>query len=76
MYKTVLRGYIENLKKEDVIRFIKKNNYQTTEKEIDTIYFYIKKHWEEFYDDKKEIWNQLKKEVNQNLFQKYKNLIK
>ncbi len=74
MYKTLLRGYIEKLKKEDVIKFISNNNYEVTEKEVDTIYFYIKNYWEDFFDNKKEIWSMLEKDVNQNTYQEIQNL--
>lgn len=78
MYKQLLKGYIEKLKKEDIIKYIENNNYQVSDKEIDTIYFYIKNYWEDFFDNKPEIWDQLKKDVSQNtyleimkLYQKY-----
>ena len=82
MYKMLLKNYIDKLKKEDVIKFISANNYEVTEQEIDTIYFYIKNYWEDFYDNKKEIWKKLEKDIHhntyleiQNLFQKYRKLI-
>ena len=82
MYKQLLKGYIEKLKKEDIIKYIENNNYQVSDKEIDTIYFYIKNYWEEFLDNKAEIWNQLKKNVSENtyleiikLYQKYQKYI-
>ena len=34
MYKSILKQYIEKLKKEDIIKFIGKNNYQVSDKEI------------------------------------------
>ncbi len=82
MYKSLLKGYIENLKKEDIIKYIGKNNYQVSDKEIDTIYFYIKNYWEDILDNKKEIWEKISQDVSpntflqiQNLYQKYKKYI-
>jgi len=82
MYKSLIKKHIETLKKEDVIKFIGKNNYQVSDKEIETIYFYIKNYWEEIFDNKKEIWEKLSQDVNKNtyieiqkLYQKYKKFI-
>ncbi len=82
MYKSLLKNYIEKLKKEDIIKYINNNNYQVTDKEIDTIYFYIKNYWEDIFDNKPEIWNKIKKDVTlptfiqlQNLYQKYQKYI-
>ena len=63
MYKSILKQYIERLKKEDIIKFIGKNNYQVSDKEIDTIYFYIKNYWEDIFDNQEDIWNKIKQEV-------------
>jgi hypothetical protein len=82
MYKSILKQYIERLKKEDIIKFIGKNNYQVSDKEIDTIYFYIKNYWEDIFDNQEDIWNKIKQEVSPNtfiqiqgLYQKYKKYI-
>lgn len=82
MYKQLLKIYIEKLKKEEVIKYIENNNYRVSDKEIDIIYFYIKNYWEDFYDDKEEIWKKLKNDVTNDtyieimkLYQKYKKFI-
>lgn len=82
MYKQLLRNYVEKLKKEDVIKYIENNNYRVSDKEIDTIYFYIKNYWEDFFDNKEDVWKKLKNDVSDNtyidimkLFNKYKNFI-
>lgn len=82
MYKSILKQYIEKLKKEDIIKFIGKNNYQVSDKEIDTIYFYIKNYWEDIFDNQEDIWNKIRQEVSPNtfiqiqgLYQKYKKYI-
>ena len=82
MYKQLLKNYIEKLSKEDIIKYIENNNYSVSNKEIDTIYYYIKNYWEDFYNDKEEVWKKLKNDVSGNtyleimtLFQKYKKYI-
>ena len=82
MYKSLLKGYIDRLKKEDIIKFIDKNDYKVSDKEIDTIYFYIKNYWEDIFDNKKEIWEKIKNDINpntfliiQSLYQKYKKFL-
>ena len=57
MYKQLLKSYIEKLKKEDIIKYIESNNYQVSDKDIDTIYFYIKNYWQDFFNNNEEIWN-------------------
>ncbi len=82
MYKQLLKNYIDKLSKEDIIKYIENNNYSVSNKEIDTIYYYIKNYWEDFYNDKEEVWKKLKNDVSGNtyleimtLFQKYKKYI-
>lgn len=82
MYKALIKEYINKLKKEDIIKYIEKNNFQVSDKEIDTIYFYIKNYWEDIFDNKKEIWDKISHDVNpqtfmiiQSLYQKYKKFI-
>lgn len=82
MYKQLLKIYIEKLKKEEVIKYIENNNYRVSDKEIDIIYFYIKNYWEDFFDDKEEIWKKLKNDVTNDtyieimkLYRKYKKFI-
>ena len=82
MYKQLLKSYIQKLKKEDIIKYIENNNYNVSDKEINTIYFYIKNYWEDFFDNKEEIWKKLKNDISNNtyvevmnLYQKYKKFI-
>lgn len=82
MYKSLLKGYVEKIKKEDIIKFIDKNNYQVTDKEIDIIYFYIKNYWEDIFDNRTDIWEKISHDVSpitfleiQKLYQKYKKFI-
>ena len=64
----MLKDYVSKLKKEDMIKFIENNNYSVSNKEIDTIYFYIKNYWEELFEQNEGIWNQLKNDVSENTY--------
>ena len=82
MQKQILKSYIYKLKKEDIIKFINNNNYQVSDMEINTIYFYIKNYWEELFDNSEEIWKKLQNDVSKNtylelmkLYNKYKKYI-
>lgn len=82
MYKQLIKNYIDKLKKEDIIKYIENNNYQVSDKDIDTIYFYIKNYWEDFFDNKEEVWLKLQNDVSPStykeimlLYQKYKKFI-
>lgn len=82
MQKQILKSYIDKLKKEDIIKFINNNNYQVSDMEINTIYFYIKNYWEELFDNSEEIWKKLQNDVSKNtylelmkLYKKYKKYI-
>lgn len=82
MQKQILKSYIDKLKKEDIIKFINNNNYQVSDKEINTIYFYIKNYWEELFDNSEEIWKKLQNDVSKStylelmkLYNKYKKYI-
>lgn len=82
MYNSLIKNYIDNLKKEDIIKFISKNNYRVNDKEIETIYFYIKNYWIDFLENKNEVWEKLSQDISkstyieiQNLYQKYKKYI-
>lgn len=74
MYKTLIKNYVDNLKKENIIKFIGNNNYQVDDKEIDIIYFYIKNYWEDIYDNKDEVWSRLKNDVSESTYKKIVNL--
>lgn len=64
----MLKDYVSKLKKEDIIKFVENNNYQVSNKEIDTIYFYIKNYWEELLNNNEGIWNQLKNDISENTY--------
>ena len=66
MYKSIIKSYVEKLKKEDIIKYIENNNYQVSNKEIDIIYFYIKNYWEDFFANNQDIWRKLRNDISEN----------
>ena len=68
MYKSIIKSYVEKLKKEDIIKYIENNNYKVSNKEIDIIYFYIKNYWEDFFANNQDIWRKLRNDISENTY--------
>lgn len=68
MYKNLIQSYVQNLKKEDIIKYINQNNYCVSDKEIDVIYFYIKNYWEDIYKGDEGVLEKLKSDVSENTY--------
>ena len=64
MKDKVIKMYIDNLKKEDIITYVKKNNITAESKDIDYVYNYVKK-LDNFNDIKSHI-NMMKQHVSKN----------
>lgn len=78
----IIKKYIDNMTKEDLYFFIKKNNYIISSQDVDIIYFYIKNYYNEFFSDPDIILNKIKKDVSidtyniiLDLYNKYKKRI-
>lgn len=76
MYKNLISNYIEKLKYEDVKKYIYKEYKEIDEKEIKVIYKYIKTRWLEIYNEEKEVFEDLKKEVSSKTYQEIMKLLK
>ena len=74
MYKSIIKSYVEKLKKEDIIKYIENNNYKVSNKEIDIIYFYIKNYWEDFFVNNQDIWRKLRNDISENTYIEIKKL--
>ena len=48
MQKSFIINYAKNLTKEDIQKFVKNNNIEISNKDIDTIYTHIKKYYNVF----------------------------
>jgi len=80
--KFILKNYINKLTINDIKNYVIKNNYIVSDKDINTIYNYIKRYWEDIYNGNLEYFNKIKKEVDYstynliiNLYNKYKDYL-
>lgn len=75
MYKTLIKKYVDNMSKEDIKKYANLNNYQISDKDIDTIYKTIKENFEDLYNgDVQLIFLNLKNELEPDTFILVKNL--
>ena len=82
MQKNFIINYAKNLTKVDIQSFVKKNNIEVSDDDIDTIYNYIKKYYNVFLDDPIKYIKMLKNSINDDiyyqilmLYDKYKHLL-
>ncbi|MDD4734300.1 MAG: hypothetical protein PHU05_05615 [Bacilli bacterium] len=52
--KNIIRNYVQNLKKEDIITFCRKNNLFLNNSELNFIYNNLKNNFEYIYDNQSE----------------------
>lgn len=62
--KNVLKNYIQNISKEDIISFSKKNNTFLTEYELNYIYQNLKSNFDYIYNNKISFLNDLKNNLS------------
>lgn len=74
MYRSLIRPWIENLKKEEFIKYLKQYNFWKSNEETDILYQFLKKDWEKIYDGNIEIFEQIKKQVSEDTYQNLYNL--
>ena len=79
----IIKMYIDKLTKDDIKSYISKNNYNVSDNDINTIYFYIKNYTDEFFNNPDIILNKIKRDISNstyiiiiNLYNKYKSYIK
>ena len=83
MYEIIIKNYVDNLKKQDILIFANKEGINLNNKEVDILYIYIKKYWrfilkENPYDLFLEIKPHLNDEAYNKmiqLYEKYKKII-
>lgn len=68
--KNTIINYIQKLKKEDIIIFCQKQNITISDKELDTIYYYIKNHYQEIFTNPNKILDELKQNLSKNTYNK------
>ena len=80
--KYILKNYINKLTINDIKNYLDQNNYIVSDKDINTIYKFIKRYWEDIYNKDLSSFQQIKKEVDYstynliiNLYNKYKDYL-
>lgn len=83
MNKLIVYQYINKLRREDIVNFCNIKGFMVSDKEIDTIYNYIKNDYKRFFDNPDSVLNEVKNKVSDKtfneiliLYDKYKNKIK
>ncbi len=74
MHRLLIENYVKQIKKSDIYNFALINNIDLSEKDIDILYYYLKKNWEELLYGNKNILNDLKQEIDEKKFLKIKSL--
>ena len=67
--------FINKLTKEDIINYINKNKLDVDINDIDTVYYYIKNYYKDFFNDKEIILEKIKKDLKPNTYSTVLNLI-
>ena len=68
MPKNWIINYARNMTKQDMKSFIKKNNIDISEKDIDTIYNHIKKYYNVFFDNPIKYIKMLKGNISDDIY--------
>lgn len=74
MHRLLIENYVKQIKQSDIYNFALMNNIDLSEKDIDILYYYLKKNWEELLYGNKDILNDLKQEIDEEKFLKIKSL--
>ena len=74
MHRLLIENYVKQIKQSDIYNFALMNNIDLSEKDIDILYYYLKKNWEELLYGNKNILNDLKQEIDEKKFLKIKSL--
>ena len=74
MHRLLIENYVKQIKQSDIYNFALMNNIDLSEKDIDILYYYLKKNWEELLYGNKDILNDLKQEIDEKKFLKIKSL--
>lgn len=66
--KNLIEKYIDKLTIEDIKKYVSNNFNVINDYEIIIIYDYIKKRWQEIYDNDPKVWTDLKKELSERTY--------
>ena len=68
MYKALIKQWIPKIRKQDLISFLQSHHLIATSQEIDLLYLYLKTRWEEVYDEKPGIFQELQEKLSPALY--------
>lgn len=74
MNKQFIINYIKQVKKEDIASFALNQGLNVSNKELDLIYYYIKNEYERFFNNPKEIFEEVYDKLEPDNYQKLINL--
>lgn len=68
MPKNWIINYAKNMTKDDMYKYIKNNNIDIKDDDVDTIYDHIKKYYNVFFDDPIKYIKMLKGKIEDNIY--------
>lgn len=68
MYKALIKQWIPKIRKQDLSSFLQSHHLTATSQEIDLLYLYLKTRWEEVYDEKPGIFQELQEKLSPALY--------
>ena len=74
MYKELIKKWIPNLTKENIIDYAKKINIPLSDSDANTLYQFIMKNYSEILEGNETSFKELKQKINPNLYQQLLNL--
>lgn len=69
MYKELIKKWIPNLTKENIIDYAKKINISLSDSDANTLYQFIMKNYSEILEGNETRFKELKQKINPNLYQ-------
>ena len=74
MYKELIKKWIPNLTKENIIDYAQKINIPLSDSDANTLYQFIMKNYSEILEGNETSFKELKQKINPNLYQQLLNL--
>lgn len=68
MYKAIIKQWIPKISKQDLSSFLQNNHITASSQEIDILYLYLKTRWEEVYDGKPLVFQELQEKLSSALY--------
>ncbi len=68
MYKAIIKQWIPKINKQDLITYLENNHIIASFQEIEILYLYLKTRWEDVYDGKNEIFQELQEKLSPELY--------